>query len=112
MNVINPKYKLTVGTAAQTEEYLSCLFLKSLTFSTTLDTGYLVLWPTTQTECKIISPVLSFGAKPAHTSHTSFVVTVDPEGDSTTQQEQQEEEAARDSSRDASNGGSTQAATY
>lgn len=86
--------------------------MKSLTFSTTLDSGYLVLWPTTPTECKRISPVFSFGAKRAHTSHTSFVVTVDPEVDSTTQQEQQEEEAAGDSSRDASDGGSAQATTY
>lgn len=86
--------------------------MKSLTFSTTLDSGYLVPWPTTQAEGKIISPVFRLGAKRAHTSHTSVVVTVDPEVDKTTQQEQQEEQATRDSSRNACDGGSAQAAIY
>lgn len=86
--------------------------MKSLTFSTTLDSGYLVPWPTTQAEGKRISPVFRLGAKRAHTSHTSVVVTVDPEVDKTTQQEQQEEQATRDSSRNACDGGSAQAAIY
>lgn len=88
------------------------------TFSTPLDSGYLVLWPTTPIQCKRnaslyfkVSPVFRFGAKQTHTSHTSFVVTVDPEEDSPTQQEQQNEEAAGDSSCNASDRGSTQTTT-
>lgn len=105
------KQKWTVSTAAQmTENDLT------LTFSITLDTGYLVLWPATHKEWKRKAsfyfkacPVLRSGSEWAH---TSFFAAVDPEVDSTTQQEQQDEEAAGDSSRDAGDGRSTQATTY
>lgn len=87
------------------------------TFSPPLDSGYLVLWPTTPIECERnasvyvkVSPIFRFGAKQAHTSHTSFVVVVDPEVDGHTQQKQQHEEAAGDSSCNASDGGSAQPA--
>lgn len=84
------------------------------TFSPPLDSGYLVLWPTKPIECErnasVYYPVFRFGAKQAHTSHTSFVVVADPEVEGHTQQKQQHEEAAGDSSCNASDGGSAQPA--
>lgn len=87
-----------------------------LTFSTALDTGYLVCCPTKhrKSECEghaCLKSLFTFGEKQANTSHTFVLVAVDAEADEATQQEQ-EEKAAGDSSCNASNGRATQPVSY
>lgn len=84
------------------------------TFSTAIDTGYLVCRPTKhrKSDCKgnaslCFKSLFIFGAEQANTFPTFVLVAVDTEVDKATQQEQ-EENAAGDSSCNASNGRATQ----